>query len=47
MVSDSVANGRIWGDLVSAVMGISLAVMIVYPPRRSMGICGMSNITAI
>jgi drug/metabolite transporter (DMT)-like permease len=33
MVSDSVAKGRIWGDLVSAAMGISFAVMIVLARR--------------
>jgi drug/metabolite transporter (DMT)-like permease len=33
MVSDSVAKGRLWGDLVSAVMGISFAVMIVLARR--------------
>jgi drug/metabolite transporter (DMT)-like permease len=33
MVSDSVVKGRIWGDLVSAAMGISFAVMIVLARR--------------
>jgi len=34
MVSDSVAKGRVWGDLVSAVMGTSFAVMIVLARRH-------------
>lgn len=34
MVSDSVAKGRVWGDLISAVMGISFAVMIVLARRH-------------
>jgi drug/metabolite transporter (DMT)-like permease len=34
MVSDSVAKGRIWGDLLSALMGISFAVMIVLARRH-------------
>lgn len=34
MESDSLASGRIWGDLVSAVMGFSFAVMIVLARRH-------------
>jgi drug/metabolite transporter (DMT)-like permease len=34
MVSDSVTKGRIWGDLVSAIMGISFAVMVVLARRH-------------
>jgi drug/metabolite transporter (DMT)-like permease len=34
MVSDSVAKGRIWGDLASAGMGGSFAVMIVLARRH-------------
>jgi drug/metabolite transporter (DMT)-like permease len=34
MVSDSVAKGRIWGDLISAIMGISFAVMVVLARRH-------------
>jgi drug/metabolite transporter (DMT)-like permease len=34
MVSDSLAKGRVWGDLISAVMGISFAVMIVLARRH-------------
>jgi drug/metabolite transporter (DMT)-like permease len=34
MVSDSVAEGRVVGDLISAVMGISFAVMVVLARRH-------------
>jgi len=34
MVSDSVAKGRIYGDMLSAVMGISFAVMVVLARRH-------------
>ena len=34
MESDSLANGRIWGDLFSAIMGLSFAVMIVLARRH-------------
>ena len=34
MVSDSVAKGRVLGDLISAVMGISFAVMVVLARRH-------------
>lgn len=34
MVSDSVAKGRVVGDLISAVMGISFAVMVVLARRH-------------
>jgi len=34
MVSDSVAKGRVYGDLLSAVMGISFAVMVVLARRH-------------
>jgi drug/metabolite transporter (DMT)-like permease len=34
MVSDSVANGRLYGDLLSAVMGITFALMIVLARRH-------------
>ncbi|MBV9753084.1 MAG: EamA family transporter [Hyphomicrobiales bacterium] len=33
MESDSLAKGRIWGDLFSAIMGLSFAVMIVLARR--------------
>ncbi len=34
MVSDSVAQGRVYGDMLSAVMGISFAVMVVLARRH-------------
>src|SRR5215469_838697 len=34
MVSDSIATGRVLGDLVSAVMGISFAIVIVESRRH-------------
>jgi drug/metabolite transporter (DMT)-like permease len=34
MESDSLAKGRLWGDLFSAVMGLSFAVMIVLARRH-------------
>ena len=34
MVSDSVAAGRVLGDLISAVMGISFAIMVVLARRH-------------
>jgi drug/metabolite transporter (DMT)-like permease len=34
MVSDSLAQGRLWGDLLSAVMGVSFAVMVVLARRH-------------
>jgi drug/metabolite transporter (DMT)-like permease len=34
MVSDSVAQGRVYGDLLSAVMGISFAIMVVLARRH-------------
>jgi drug/metabolite transporter (DMT)-like permease len=34
MVSDSIANGRLYGDILSAVMGITFALMIVLARRH-------------
>lgn len=34
MESDALAKGRIWGDLISAIMGFSFAVMIVLARRH-------------
>jgi drug/metabolite transporter (DMT)-like permease len=52
MESDSLAKGRVWGDLFSAIMGFSFAVMIVLARRHrdvsmTSAMCLATALTAI